>query len=164
MNKRSTTNEISTNIRMREGPAEKPTSSKSTHDIRQPNTVHIILNINMQTHVMYLELALALHPLGRVGDDLVCEEVEGVEHHALGIARVDGRDDGGRRRISGGGSVRASGHRCLRFDECVVFFWRRFASKVLLYVFRAFLCQLSMSMSRCRRHLFSHNEEYDRPP
>jgi len=101
---------------MREGPAEKPTLSKSTHDMRQPNTVHIILNINMQntclTHGTYLELALALHPLGWVGDDLVSEEIEGIEHHALGIARVDGRDDGGRRRISGGGSVRASGHRC----------------------------------------------------
>ena len=48
----------------------------------------------MQTHVMYLELALALHPLGRVGDDLVREEVEGIEHHALGIARVDGEGVG----------------------------------------------------------------------
>ena len=51
----------------------------------------------------HLELSLALRPFGRVGDDLVGQQIDGVEHHALRIARVD---DGrcGRCGLRGSGS------------------------------------------------------------
>ena len=44
------------------------------------------------------------------------KEVEGIEHHALGIARVDGHN-GGRRRSGGGSSSSRPRHRCFDFTE-----------------------------------------------